>query len=374
MSSHATGPRSAEGKERSSLNAVRHGLRSERPVLPGEDADEWDAFRDAVVADLGSATLLEHELAERAALQLWRLRRAARYEAETATDAFDAARRELALGIAYLEPDDAPSRALLLVVAKLEDALKVLPRLESARDLARRLPELPGNAAVDPVTLAVVLGALGVTDLSVLPNPCTAGNVRRALGEALGLSQAAAVARAAAAAEEGCRKMEGRIADLRREQDRLTEGLEEHTAARQRDQRLLQKSALDRVVRYEAHVSRQLNQALQLLRQFQAERRAGEEAAQPARPVPETGPGTTAITTEVHTAATTGAPAVPTAPGSFGNRDGAAPGEIRGRTAGPSLPPFENQFVRPFVEMHPDKGLNGQAVRRDREEPGENER
>ena len=44
MSSHATGPRSDAGKERSSLNAVKHGLRSERPVIPGEDPVEWDAF------------------------------------------------------------------------------------------------------------------------------------------------------------------------------------------------------------------------------------------------------------------------------------------------------------------------------------------
>ena len=37
MSSPANGPSSESGKERSSLNAIKHGLRSERPVLPGED-------------------------------------------------------------------------------------------------------------------------------------------------------------------------------------------------------------------------------------------------------------------------------------------------------------------------------------------------
>ncbi len=49
MSTQSTGPRSDEGKERSSRNATRHGLCSERPVIPGEDAAEWETFRDCVV-------------------------------------------------------------------------------------------------------------------------------------------------------------------------------------------------------------------------------------------------------------------------------------------------------------------------------------
>src|SRR5712692_8167487 len=49
MSTLSTGPRSDEGKERSSLNATRHGLCSDRLVIPGEDAAEWETFRDSVV-------------------------------------------------------------------------------------------------------------------------------------------------------------------------------------------------------------------------------------------------------------------------------------------------------------------------------------
>src|SRR5260370_3982818 len=96
MSSHATGPRSDQGKERSSLNAVKHGLRSERPVLPGEDPDQWDHFRAGVIKDLGPVGTLEGELADRVALQLWRLRRAARYDAQMAAAACEAARHAAA--------------------------------------------------------------------------------------------------------------------------------------------------------------------------------------------------------------------------------------------------------------------------------------
>jgi hypothetical protein len=75
MSTQSTGPRSDEGKERSSLNATRHGLCSDRPVIPGENAAEWDAFRDSVVRRWLPAHPYEQELAERVALQMWRFHR-----------------------------------------------------------------------------------------------------------------------------------------------------------------------------------------------------------------------------------------------------------------------------------------------------------
>ena len=87
MSTSATGPRSDAGKQRSSDNATTHGLTSERPVLACEDPAEWDSFKADVIRDLDPATTLERELAERAALQLWRMRRVAHYEAEVTSSA-----------------------------------------------------------------------------------------------------------------------------------------------------------------------------------------------------------------------------------------------------------------------------------------------
>ena len=48
----STGPRTAEGKARSSQNAVRHGLTAKCPVLPGEDPAEFAAFSEALFEDL----------------------------------------------------------------------------------------------------------------------------------------------------------------------------------------------------------------------------------------------------------------------------------------------------------------------------------
>jgi hypothetical protein len=79
----STGPRTVEGKRRSSLNAVKHGALSKAPVLAHvESIDEWQAHREALVEALLPANHLEDILVERIALQSWRLIRVARYEAE----------------------------------------------------------------------------------------------------------------------------------------------------------------------------------------------------------------------------------------------------------------------------------------------------
>ncbi len=78
----STGPRTLEGKTAVARNATKHGIFAALPVLPCENADEWEAHRAGVVASLSPVGLLEVNLAERAALLLWRLQRLARYEAE----------------------------------------------------------------------------------------------------------------------------------------------------------------------------------------------------------------------------------------------------------------------------------------------------
>ena len=68
---HCTGPKTPEGKHRSAKNALRHGLRAELPVIPGEDPAAWEAHRAGLVRDLAPAGPLEDALAEQVALTLW---------------------------------------------------------------------------------------------------------------------------------------------------------------------------------------------------------------------------------------------------------------------------------------------------------------
>ena len=72
----STSPRTLEGNERSRCNAVRHGLTAETVITPLEDAEDYQAFEAAVIADYDAQTAVERELVLRLASVLWRLRRA----------------------------------------------------------------------------------------------------------------------------------------------------------------------------------------------------------------------------------------------------------------------------------------------------------
>ena len=72
---HSTGPVTPEGKRRSSMNALRHGLTGRVVVLPSEDLDQYQAFCKRIIDSLYVKTAIEIELAQTIAEQYWRLNR-----------------------------------------------------------------------------------------------------------------------------------------------------------------------------------------------------------------------------------------------------------------------------------------------------------
>src|SRR5229473_1523381 len=77
---NSTGPITAEGKQRSRCNAVRHGLTAETVIGALEDAEDYKAFEAAITADYDVQSAVERELVLRLASLLWRLRRATTME------------------------------------------------------------------------------------------------------------------------------------------------------------------------------------------------------------------------------------------------------------------------------------------------------
>ena len=77
---HSTGPRTPEGKERSSLNAVRHGLTGQVVVMPYEDLEAYNKFVADYIKDLHPNTEPEKQLAVDLANTVWKLNRAAAIE------------------------------------------------------------------------------------------------------------------------------------------------------------------------------------------------------------------------------------------------------------------------------------------------------
>jgi hypothetical protein len=106
-SEHSTGPRTEAGKQRSSLNALRHGLTCRTAVLPTEDLAVYEQhcrrFRD----EYQPATTTEVQLVTELANTSWRLNRIPFLEA----DLFNQA-------LAPQSPDPSP-QSLIEAVSKL---------------------------------------------------------------------------------------------------------------------------------------------------------------------------------------------------------------------------------------------------------------
>lgn len=298
----STGPRTVAGKRRSKGNATRHGLRAVSPVLPGEDAAGWDAFRAGVVADLRAAGPFETELAERVASLSWRLRRVAAFEVAAATappPPPDPFRSYLSFSAPAPEPTPAEVSARLTEAeGELADATRaagLLARLSAGETFAgddalfllwRAVDVLPAPDAEDeddtpsPVAGPDVeaddfLTALGVPepllDAAERWDGWTAEVVRAGLArvaESAGWTLARLLTLADADAADA-------IADGTATVDRLRAELAEvkdAQAARVRRKAVPDEATLSAVMRYEPYLSKQLAEALDLLRRVQGER------------------------------------------------------------------------------------------------------
>ena len=71
----ATGPRTLQGKERSKFNARKHGLFSKAVILRDESRAEYDALLNGLMENLQPQGKLERVLVENLATLLWRKRR-----------------------------------------------------------------------------------------------------------------------------------------------------------------------------------------------------------------------------------------------------------------------------------------------------------
>ena len=101
------GPKTAAGRRAVRLNAVRHGVSSASPVIPGLESEaEWQKFRDDWVASLEPVGFIEEQFAAETALLWWRKWRAQRYERDAA-----ALRLAAADGFASIAAAYGPDRA-----------------------------------------------------------------------------------------------------------------------------------------------------------------------------------------------------------------------------------------------------------------------
>jgi hypothetical protein len=86
-SQRSTGPRTDTSKQRSSLNALRHGVTAASAVLPSEDPAAYDAHRCGFFDEYRPATPTETQFVQVLADTSWRLNRIPLLEADLLTRA-----------------------------------------------------------------------------------------------------------------------------------------------------------------------------------------------------------------------------------------------------------------------------------------------
>ncbi len=78
---HSTGPKTPEGKQTSSQNALKHGLTAQNPVLPTDDLDDYQRHVATFFAEYSPQGATEANLVQSIADASWRLNRVADVEA-----------------------------------------------------------------------------------------------------------------------------------------------------------------------------------------------------------------------------------------------------------------------------------------------------
>ena len=81
------GPKTEEGKAKSSLNAISHGLLSSVVLIKGEDAEALKSLHKSLMSEISPIGSLEQFLADRLIADVWRLRRALAAEGAAAEHA-----------------------------------------------------------------------------------------------------------------------------------------------------------------------------------------------------------------------------------------------------------------------------------------------
>ena len=138
----STGPRTEQGKRSSSMNALRHGLTAQHVTVFDETEADFRRFHRQLIRVLRPEGAMEAQLAERAIVCAWRLRRVYRIE----TGMFSKARKLWAPTGPTLAND---IETVYTRLSSQRDDLAKLSRYESSieRSLRRALLDLERRQA-----------------------------------------------------------------------------------------------------------------------------------------------------------------------------------------------------------------------------------
>lgn len=267
-------------------NATRHGVRSPAPVVPGIEAQEdWERHLSGILDSLAPQGHLETVLAERVALLSWRLHRVTRFETESIALYQEQAEDDLARNRRF------DSRAL--GAEHPEDVRKSLQAAQATHRLLKRLPKLEADKRLSGLDADTILWAVAeyadrvaegevapedlLEELSI-PGVPEDADWEDYEGWTAGTVRAGVEAVARATDEDPEELLEAATAGARRDvtgKEQAAERVERDLKMMSRQRLLPDDKTLEKVARYEAHLSRLLFKSLHELEALQVRRSGG---------------------------------------------------------------------------------------------------
>lgn len=157
------GPKTAKGREATDLSKLSHGIRCERPLIPGEHPAKWEAHLTAFMDDLKPQGATEVMLVQRIALKAWQLGRFTLHEIsliaeQSKWDSLPPFRN--GFSGKSLAPSEADQERLLIYERHLEGSL-----VRWLHELQRLHATRAGQAVAAPLAVDIGVSAGGSDEL-----------------------------------------------------------------------------------------------------------------------------------------------------------------------------------------------------------------
>jgi hypothetical protein len=163
---HGGGPKTPEGKARSSMNSLRHGLTGKTVVLPTEDPAQFQELIENYVADFKPETSVETDLVHELAICRWRLQRLwdieswafeitmQRKRADVEKE-FEKPTNGMCTALAFMSLADDKSLSLLIryetrLTRRYDQVLKEIKSLQDQRKTEQEPPPAKGRETNSP--------------------------------------------------------------------------------------------------------------------------------------------------------------------------------------------------------------------------------
>jgi hypothetical protein len=169
----STGPKTGDGKQTASRNALRHGLTGTQIVIPGEDPTAYEDLRQGLLESHRPANEAERILVDQIAANAWRLLRAQRVETAFLAKLTEGAEDpDAAIAEAFLEKPKELARMHRYVAAAQNAYYKALSQLAKLQKERATTQEEEIGFVSYPPSIAFLGGpTTGYPDIASASNP-----------------------------------------------------------------------------------------------------------------------------------------------------------------------------------------------------------